>query len=95
MIGRVAPAASKPPEAADDKRQQLVKAAQAFEAVFMRQMIGSMRQANLGDDLFGSSAADQFRDMQDSRLADQMAADGGFGIAELLIKQFDKQAGSQ
>lgn len=95
MIGRIAPVVSKPPEASDDKRQQLVKAAQAFEAVFMRQMIGSMRQPSLGDDLFGSSAANQFRDMQDGRLADQMAADGGFGIAEMLIKQFDKQAGSK
>lgn len=95
MIGGIAPVASKPPEAADDKRQQLVTAAQAFEAVFMRQMIGSMRQAHLGDDLFGSSAADQFRDMQDARLADQMATGGAFGIAEMLIKQFEKQAGSK
>ena len=95
MIGRIAPATPTPQDAADAKRQQLVGAAQAFEAVFMRQMIGSMRQAGLGDDLFGSSAADQFRDMQDARLADQMAADGGFGIAQMLIKQFDKQAGGK
>ncbi len=95
MIGKIAAAAPSPQDAADTKRQQLVGAAQAFEAVFMRQMIGSMRQAGLGDDLFGSSATDQFRDMQDSRLADQMAADGGFGIAQMLIKQFEKQAGSK
>ena len=34
----------------------LRKAAQGFEALFLRQVIGSMRQAKLGDDLFGSSA---------------------------------------
>ena len=73
---------------ADEKRQQLVKAAQAFEAVFMRQMIGSMRQAKLGEDLLGSDAADQFRDMADARLADTMAERGGFGIAEMLLNQF-------
>jgi peptidoglycan hydrolase FlgJ len=94
VIGRIAAPAPQAP-AADEKRQQLVKAAQAFEAVFMRQMIGSMRQASLGDDLFGSSATDQFREMQDAKLADEMAADGGFGIAEMLLKQFDKQMGGR
>lgn len=77
---------------ADEKRQQLVKAAQAFEAVFMRQMIGSMRQAKLAEDALGSSATEQFQEMQDAQLADQMAAKGGgFGIAELLLRQFDKR----
>ena len=78
--------------AGDDKRAQLVKAAQAFEAVFVRQMIGSMRQASLSEDLFGSSGGEQFREMQDAKLADQMVSDGGFGVAEMLIRQFDRQA---
>lgn len=90
MINAVTPALSTP---TPDKHEQLKKAAQAFEAVFLRQMIGSMRQASLGDDIFGSSAADQFRDMSDARLADNMAETGGFGIAKLLIEQFDKQGG--
>jgi flagellar protein FlgJ len=71
------------------KREQLKAAAQAFEAVFLRQMIGSMRQAKLGDDILGGSSADQFRDMSDAKLADSMAEKGSFGIAELLLKQFD------
>lgn len=71
------------------QQQQLKKAAQAFEAVFLRQMISSMRSASLGDDLFGSSATDQFRDMADARTADSMAASGGFGIADLLLSQFN------
>ncbi|WP_416222362.1 rod-binding protein [Sphingosinicella sp. LY1275] len=83
---------AQPAGQADEKRQQLVKAAQAFEAVFMRQMIGSMRQAKLSDDALGSSATEQFQEMQDAKLADQMAAKGGgFGIAELLLRQFDKR----
>ena len=63
------------------------KVAKEFEAIFLRQMIGSMRQAGLGDELFSSSAQDQFRDMADARLADSMAGKGGFGIADLLAKQ--------
>lgn len=81
-----APAPGTP--AADAKRAQLKQAAEAFEAVFARQMIGAMRQAKLGDDLLGSAASDQFRDMADARLADTMAEKGSFGIAELLLAQF-------
>ena len=71
-------------------KQDLQQAAQAFEAVFLRQMIGSMRQAKLADDLLGSSATDQFREMSDASLADSMAKSGGFGIADMLLAQFEK-----
>jgi flagellar protein FlgJ len=47
-----------------------------------------MRQAKLADDLFGSAATDQFRELADGRLADNMADQGSFGIAELLMQQF-------
>ncbi len=94
MIAKIAstPASAAAPDTA--KRAELVKAAQAFEAVFVRKMIGSMRQASIGqDELFGSSAGDQFRDMQDDRLAQSMSEKGAFGIAQMLIRQFDKAAG--
>ena len=88
MIDRISPqaGAATPPAGAQEGR--LREAAQAFEAVFLRQMIGSMRQAKLGEDLLGSDASDQFRDMADARLADSMAEQGGFGIAEMLLNQF-------
>ena len=75
-----------------DKRAQLAQAAQAFEAVFLRQMIGSMRQAKLGEDILGGQAADTFTEMSDAKLADGMAENSSFGIAEMLLKQFDKAA---
>lgn len=70
-------------------RDGLKQAATAFEAVFVRQMIASMRSAGLGEDLLGSSAGDQFRDMSDARIADSMAHSGGLGIATMLLKQFE------
>ena len=88
MIGAVS---STGPQATAEKREQLKGAAQAFEAVFLRQMIGSMRQARLGEDLLGSQAADQFRDMADARLADTMAERESFGIAEMLLNQFQRR----
>ena len=73
-------------------RSELRTAAQAFEAVFLRQMIGSMRQARLAEDPFGGQATEQFRDMSDARLADEMSRQGAFGIAQMLLAQFERQA---
>ena len=90
-ISSSAPAAA---AAADPQRDRLRAAAQAFEAVFLRQLIGSMRQARLADDAFGSQATEQFRDMSDARLAETMSQQGSFGIAEMLLAQFDRQGGA-
>ena len=97
MIDRISPqAGAAAPQPGDTiEQQRLREAAQAFEAVFLRQMIGSMRQASLGDELFGSNATEQFRDMSDAKLADSMAEKGSFGIAEMLLKQFSHLEGGK
>ena len=90
MIGATnatATAAATNPTATDPREAALRQAAEAFEAVFLRQLIGSMRQAKLADDVFGSAATEQFRDIADSNLADNMAQQGSFGIADLLLQQ--------
>ena len=79
--------------ASGSSQEQVSKVAKQFEAVFLRQMIGSMRQASLSDGLFDSSAEDQFRDMGDAKLADSMAGKGGFGIAEMLTRQLGGKDG--
>lgn len=79
--------------AANARREQLRAAAQQFEAIFLRQMIGSIRQAKLSDDAFGSQSTEQFTEMSDARLADQMASKGQFGVADLLMKQFERRVG--
>jgi peptidoglycan hydrolase FlgJ len=92
VIGPAASRAAAPTAttAIDPKQAELRKAAEAFEAVFLRQVIGSMRQAKLADDIFGSAATEQFRDLADGKLADNMAEQGSFGIADLLLQQFGK-----
>ena len=82
-------------DANTQRRQELRQAAQAFEAVFIRQLLGSMRNAKLADDMFSSQATDQFRDMADSRLADSMSQRGTFGIADLLVAQFERHRSVQ
>jgi peptidoglycan hydrolase FlgJ len=76
------------PAAASPEMAKLKKAAQGFEAVFVRQMLSSMRTASLGDGILDSDATQQFRDMGDSKLADTMAEKGGLGIADMLVKQW-------
>lgn len=82
-IGQTATATSTQPT--DDAK--LKKAAKAFEAVFVRQLMGSMRQGGFGDDLTGSSAVDQFQEMSDAHMADTMSERGSFGIAQMLLSQ--------
>jgi len=82
-----------PAAPAGDRRAELRQAAQAFEAVFLRQMIGSMRQARLAEDPFTSQATEQFTEMSDAQLADSMSRQGSFGIAEMLLAQFDRSGG--
>lgn len=84
IISPTAPVGSQPDPA-------LRKATQAFEAVFLRELIGSMRKAKLADDMLGSSATDNFRELADAKTADSMAALGQFGIANMLERQFAKQ----
>ncbi len=52
-----------------------------FEAIFVRMMLKSMREASLGSGILDGSSGASFRDMQDSTVADAIAKRGfpGFG----------------
>jgi flagellar protein FlgJ len=83
--------ATGPQAAPTQDRASLEKAAKAFEAIFMRQMIGAMRSASLGEGITDSAATEQFRDMADSKTADAMAQTGSMGIADLLLRQLGQK----
>ena len=67
-------------------RGNLDKAGTQFEAVFTRMMLSSMRKTKLADSLFESKALDTFRDMQDSQVADAMAAHAPMGIGKAVTE---------
>lgn len=71
----------------------LKKVAEQFEAIFLRQMLGSMRQAKLADDPLDSSATDNFRELADARTADSIASGGHFGLAEMIERQLAAKVG--
>ena len=77
--------------AASREKAQLKEVAKQFEAIFLRQMIGTMRQSGGGEGIFDSSATEQFRDMSDARTADTMAEKGALGIAEMLLRQYESR----
>jgi flagellar protein FlgJ len=91
-IGLSSPAAQT--DAASTARAQqraaLEKAAKGFEAIFMRQLVGNMRQAGQGESIDGSSAVDQFQEMSDANMANSLASTDGLGIAKLVLQQLDK-----
>jgi flagellar protein FlgJ len=88
-IGTIAKTATTAaPNAASPEMAKLKKTAQQFEAVFLRQMIGSMRTASEGEGIFDSEATKQFQDMSDAKTAETMAGKGVLGIADMLVKQF-------
>lgn len=71
---------------------ELRKAAVAFEAVMLRQLIGEMRKGALADDIFGSSANSTYRELADARTADALAQRGAIGIAALIERQLQGEA---
>ena len=74
------------PDAGD--REKLKATARQFEALFMRQMLAAARKTDFGgSDLFGSSAMDTFRQMQDEHFADVSAQTGTLGLATIIEAQ--------
>ena len=73
----------------------LHKAAQGFEAMFLRQMLSQARNTDLGGDaLFGKKQDDTFTQMRDERFAQIAAQAGTLGLAARLERQLAAQANS-
>jgi flagellar protein FlgJ len=66
-------------------RDNLDKAGVKFESIFIGMMLKSMRSASLADGIFDNKAGEQFRDMQDAKLAENMAAHTPIGIGKAMV----------
>src|SRR5512142_1110652 len=73
--------------------QALKSAAQQFEAVFLNMMLKSMRDATPQDGMFDSEQTKMFTGMLDQQLAQSISA-RGVGLADVMVKQLSRQAGS-
>ena len=68
---------------------KLTEAAQQFEALFLQQVLKSMRKAGdvLAADALRSRELDTYRDYYDGVLAEQLASQKAVGIADMLERQ--------
>lgn len=66
----------------------LRQAAQAFEAIFLRQLLASARASSFGGEaLLGGPGLEQFEAMQDENFAEIASQRGVFGLAEAIERQ--------
>jgi len=74
--------------AAENDPAALREVANLFEALFLQTMLKSMRDASLGDPLFGDSEQQEmYQGMMDQQLAVEMASGKGVGLADMLVRQ--------
>ena len=68
--------------------KKLKKACSEFEAIFIKQMLDSMRKTVSKSGLInGGMAEDIFEDMLYDKYAEKMSKTGNFGIKDILYKQ--------
>ena len=66
----------------------LREAAEQFEAIFLQTMLKSMRDASMGDPIFGNSnASETYQDLFDKQMAMEISGGPGLGFADLLVRQ--------
>lgn len=73
-----------------NSKMSLEEIAQEFESIFVFQMLKSARSAKLASDIFGNKGQETYQSLLDQEYAKTLAKGHNFGIAEALIRQFDK-----
>lgn len=66
-----------------------------FEAMFIHEMLKSMRQTIEKNDLTGSDAEDTFQEMYDRELSQNLAKRNTLGVADMLVKHLDRAKAPQ
>lgn len=67
--------------------EDLRVAAQQFEALFIQQMLKTMREAKLSDGVFDSNEGDMYVDMLDKQLSLDLSKGKGLGLADIIVSQ--------
>ena len=70
--------------------ESIKEAAKQFEALFMRELIKSMREATMKSGLLDSPGGDLSADLLDQQFAVQMSGQPG-GLSDLIAKQLSRQ----
>jgi flagellar protein FlgJ len=82
-------------QARDNDEAALREVAGQFEALFIQMMLKSMRDANLGEGLLDSEHSRTYQSMYDRQIALDLSKRQGLGLAEMMVRQLSRQAGSE
>lgn len=78
-----------PPAADTPQVKKIKQSAQEFEAVLLRQFLKEVRTSAMAETKKGSNAA--YLEMADEQMANQLAAQGGFGFGKSMADQMLRQ----
>jgi flagellar protein FlgJ len=76
-----------------DSVDDLRVVARQFEAIFVQQMLKTMRDASLSEGLFDSNNSDFYVDMLDKQMSLNLSAGKGIGLADIIVNQLSSQLG--
>ena len=81
------------PRLSGEKDDRLYRTAQEFEAIFVKQMLQSMRKTVQKNDLLdGGFAEELYQDMLYDEYALLMAKTANFGLADLIYERYEQYA---
>ena len=78
-------------EAASAPSKAIEEVASQFEALFIQQMMKSMRDAGPKSDLMQSDHLETYQSMADQQMAVSLSQQGGIGIARVLVEQMQSK----
>ncbi len=78
-----------------DEQARLKAVAKQFEGIFLQMMLKSMRDANIGEELFDNDQVKMYQDLFDKQVALELGNSRGVGLADMLAKQLDKSSPEQ
>ena len=82
-------------EAKKDSPEALKAVAKQFEALFLNNILKSMRAGKLSDGLLDSQQSDSYNEMYDQQLAVHLSGNPGVGLADLIVKQLSPKDATQ
>ena len=74
-------------EAVSSPNKAIEEVASQFEALFIQQMMKSMRDAVPQSDLMRSDHLETYQSMADQQMSVSLSQQGGIGIARMLVEQ--------
>lgn len=74
-----------------DSIDDLKVVAKQFEALFIQQMLKTMREAKLAEGMFDSNEGDLYVDLLDKQLSLNMSEGKGIGLADIIVQQLSQQ----